>query len=62
MTRVRSRVSATWDDERVDLRIALHFLESRGVNTGAEHLELSTRIKELNRLISEDLGYRAARG
>jgi len=62
MTRTRSRANAAWDAERVDLRIELHLLEARGVYTGPEHLRLSTRIKELNRLISEDLGYRSARG
>lgn len=62
MTRAKSRISAAWDEERVDLRIELHLLGERGIYGGPEHLRASTRIKELDRLIREDLGYRAARG
>lgn len=62
MTRPKSRAKDDWDDERVDLRIQLHMLEEKGVHAGPQHLELTTRIKELSRLISESVGAREARG
>ncbi|QQV78020.1 hypothetical protein H5J25_04570 [Sphingomonas aliaeris] len=62
MARTKSRATAAWDEERVELRVALHLLEASGVRASAEHLAISTRIKELDRLIREELGYRVARG
>ena len=51
MTRAKSRATTARDDERVDLRIVIHLLEATGVKDGPEHLALSSRIKELDRLI-----------
>jgi hypothetical protein len=62
MTRERRRAKEDWEDERVELRIQLHLLEERGVVAGPQHLEISTRIKELARMISQSVGYKSARG
>jgi hypothetical protein len=62
MTRERRRAKDDWEDERVELRIQLHLLEERGVVAGPKHLEISTRIKELARMISESVGHKSARG
>jgi len=59
---MNSRASAASDEERVDLRVALHLLEADGVHAGAEHFAISTRINEIDRLIRKELGYRAAGG
>lgn len=62
MTRERRRAKEDWEDERVALRVELHLLEESGVFGGPRHLEISTRIKELSRLISEAVGFKTARG
>ena len=62
MTRERRRAKEDREDERVELRIRLHLLEESGVFAGPHHLEISTRIKELLRMIIESVGYKSSRG